>query len=359
MVVNQRPRCVISPANAEICRFVLLAAAIGVVSLTLGGCGDTTAKLNQAALESLEKGDLNAAEQSLKKAIRDRPTDRTLRRNLVEVYFRQKKWDEAIRLLKNTLTIAGLESDLDLRGTLAIAHVMAGEDRQASAILRSLLEEDPNNEYMLVLDGLTAAAPQRAIESLTKALELNPDRRETYFGLVRAYAYEGETDQARKTLATIAEKFGNSPEVSLYEVSLYLRENDTEMAHQSLAKVEETFQEDPAVRLFKAYLALADRKTEEAQALFETVEAEPDVSSRAKLGEALCLLTVGDANLAIEICEQVVEENPGEPVAYNLLGLGQLKRLQRFLAKQNFEKSLELDPDQPAIRALIDRLASL
>ena len=45
-------------------------------------------------------GDYAKAEEALKEAILERPTDRTLRRNLVEVYFRQTKWEDAIRLLK-------------------------------------------------------------------------------------------------------------------------------------------------------------------------------------------------------------------------------------------------------------------
>jgi tetratricopeptide (TPR) repeat protein len=325
----------------------------------MSGCGDSTISLNQAALDSLAGGDYGTAESKLMEAIKNRPVDRTLRRNLVEVYFRQEKWDEAIRLLKSTLTISGLESDLDLRSSLALAYTMSGENQRASAELRALLEEDPDNEFMLVLDGLTATAPQHAIASLKKAIEANPDRKESYFGLARAYTYAGEAEEARAALDKIVEKFGSSPDTTLYEVSLYLREDNIEMARQSLSKLLESDETSPTARLFEAYLALADRKVEEAQTLFESIEGDPEVASRAKLGQALCLLTLGDVNLAIELCDEVVEADPDEPVAYNLLGLGQLKRLQRFLAKKSFDKSLEIDPDQPAIQALVDRIASL
>ena len=338
---------------------VSLLGVLVLALVCLTGCGESTVSLNQAALDSLASGDYTTAESKLMEAIKNRPVDRTLRRNLVEVYFRQGKWDEAIRLLKNTLTISGLESDLDLRSSLALAYTMSGESQRASAVLRALVEEDPGNEFILVLDGLTATAPQHAIASLTKAIEVNPDRKESYFGLARAYAYAGEVELARAALDKITEKFGPSADVALYEVSLCLRENNTEMARQSLAKLEESGETSPTARLFEAYLALADRKVEEAQTLFESIEGDPGLASRAKLGQALCLLTMGDVNLAIELCDEVVEEDPDEPVAYNLLGLGQLKRLQRFLAKKSFDKSLEINPDQPAIQALVDRIASL
>lgn len=68
------------------------------------------------------------------------------------------------------------------------------------------------------------------------------------------------------------------------------------------------------------------------------------------------MLIQDDPNLAIEMCDEVIAKHPKEVVAHTLLGLGQLKRLQKFLAKKSLETSLELNPDQPAIRALADRL---
>ena len=144
--------------------------------------------------------------------------------------------------------------------------------------------------------------------------------------------------------------------MALYEVSLYLRQNDTEMAKNALSRIDEEYRDLPAARLYKAYLALADRNLEDAKLLFESLEGEDEVSNRAKLGEALCLLTEGDVGRAVELSEEVTQDDPQNAVGFNLLGLGQLKRLQKFLAKDNFQKSLVLDPDQPAIHALVDRI---
>ena len=187
---------------------LLGAVALVAVCVSMSGCSDRSAALNQAALASLEKGDYAAAEESLKEAVQIKPVDRTLRRNLVEVFFREGKWDEAIRLLSATLAIAGLESDLELRETKAIAHAMAGEPKVANGILRDLLKENPDNEYLLFLDGVTATAPQQAIKSLSRAIEINPDRKESYLAMVRAYAYTGDTEKARQTLDQVKEKFG-------------------------------------------------------------------------------------------------------------------------------------------------------
>jgi tetratricopeptide (TPR) repeat protein len=327
--------------------------------LLLSGCGKGVNRMNQEALEAISAGNYAKAEEALREAIRIRPTNRTLRRNLVEVYFRQNKWDEAIRLLESTLEIAGLGSDQELKTSLAIANTMKGVSVIANNQFRELLEEDPENRQLLFLDGVTAIAPQRAIGSLSKAIEMDPGHRDSYFALIRAYTYAGEPEKARETLAEITRRFGESDEVALYEISLLFAENDMDGARAKLASLPAGKKDLPTARLFEAYLALGDGENEAAQVIFEGLEDEEEVSDRAKLGQALCLLSEGESNLAIELCEEVLADNPEEVVAYNLLGLGQLKRLQRFLAKKNFEISLEKNPDQPAIRALVDRIENL
>ncbi|MCA9414932.1 MAG: tetratricopeptide repeat protein [Candidatus Omnitrophica bacterium] len=327
-----------------------------VGALALGGCQDQISELNEQALASLDKGDFQSAEESLKEAIRIDPTNRTLRRNLVEVYLREEHWDDAIQLLKSTLQIAGLGSDLELRTLLAQTYVMAGDNVMGSALVREVLEEDPENEYLLYLDGLTATSPKRAIESLEKAIELNPDRKESYLALAKAQSYDGDTEAALATLDRIAEKFGESVEIPLHRVSLFLRENDFQRAQAELDRAKEKYGEVPLARLYQGYLAVADRRTEEALEIFESLDGEEGVTQEARLGQSLCHLIQGDPNAAIEISEQILEEDESETVAMNLVGLGQLKRLQRFLAKQSLERSLENNPDQPTIQALVDQI---
>ncbi len=325
-------------------------------ALGLVGCQDEVSELNQKAVESLAAGDYGAAESSLKDAIRLDPTNRTLRKNLVEVYFRQEEWPKAIQILKSTREIAGLESDLELRTNLAEAYIMSGETLLGSAEVRDILAEDPDNEYVLYLDGVTATSPVRAIESLNKAIEMNPDRRESYLALARAQTFDGNTQGSLETLEKVVQQFGSSVDVPLQKVSLYLRENDFEMASKELEALTKEFGEVPIGRLYEGYLAVANRQVDEALVIFESLDGEDGMTEQARLGQSLCHLVQGDPNAAIELCEQILEEDETETVALNLQGLGQLKRLQRFLAKQSFEKSLEKNPDQPTIQALVDRI---
>ena len=320
------------------------------------GCQDKVHELNQQAIDSLEKGDFKTAEAALKEAIRLEPTNRTLRKNLVEVYFRQNDWTKAINLLKATREIAGLESDLELRTRLAQAYIMSGNTLLGSAEVREVLAEDPENEYLLYLDGITANSPKRAIQSLKKSIQLNPNRKESYLALAKAQAFDGDTQAASETLDQVVEKFGATVEVPLQRVSLYLRENDFERASQELESLKKEFGDVPVAKLYEGYLAVADRKVEEALEIFESLDGEEGITEQARLGQSLCHLILGDANAAIELCEEVLKEDEGRTTAMNLQGLGQLKRLQRFLAKKSFEESLKKDPDQPTIRALVERI---
>ncbi len=334
---------------------VVMLVMLGVM---LAGCGETPASINQAAMESLDKGDIPAAESLLKKAVGKDPVNKVLVGNLVEVFFREKKWDEAAAMLQKTQSIEGLSGDRGLMTRLAEAYVMKGETGKAYSILTQLLKEAPEDEYLLFLQGFSSSAPEPAITSLTKAIQLKPDRKESYLALSRAQAWLGEIEAARATLKACETKMGTSKELLLYEVGLYLREGDTEMARKLIEGAPAEVKEAPVAKLFQAYLDLGDRKVVEARTAFESLEESAEVAVRAKLGAALCMLMQDDPNLAIEMCEEVVQANPKEVTAHNLMGLGQLKRLQKFLAKRSFESSLEINPDQPAIRALTERLAA-
>jgi len=331
---------------------------ISILAVMLPGCEKEVPKLNQQAIDQLKAGDLAGAETSLKDAIRLDPTNRTLRKNLVEVYFRQGDWARAIQLLESTREIAGLESDIELRTNLAEAYIMSGDTVLASSQIRDLLSEDPENEYLLYLDGVTATSPSRAIQSLNKAIEMNPDRKESYLALAKAHSFDADTQAALETLDRVVEKFGSTVEVPLQKISLHLRENDFEMANKELASLKEEFGEVPVARLYEAYLAVADRRVEEALEIFESLDGEEGLTEQARLGQSLCHLIEGDPNAAIELCEEVLKENETATVALNLQGLGQLKRLQRFLAKQSFQDSLEKNPNQPTIRALAERIGN-
>lgn len=322
------------------------------------GCGNPIASLNQEALELLESKDYAAAESKLTQAVTLDPTNKTLLRNLVETYFRQGKWDEAINVLKKCLTFEGFEKDKAFQTMLAEAYLMKGDSGPAFPILNNLVDANPGEEYYLFLHGSISNAPELSITSLTKAIELNPERQESYLSLARAHSWKGDADKAREVLAQVREKFGASSSLVLYEVALYLRENDTEVARKTLEEAPAETRDTPQARLFEAYLDLAERQVADARITFESLADDPAVAERAKLGAALCLLMEDDPNLAIENCDEVLEKDPQDTTALNLRGLGQLKRLQKFLAKRDLEKSLEINPDQPSIRALVDRMAA-
>ncbi len=334
----------------------MIIPSVAVAAFILAGCGENIQSLNQAAIERLAAGDTQGAELLLKKALEADPVNKVLVGNLGEVFFRTKKWDDAIQLFQKAQSIEGLAGDSGLKTRLAEAFVMKGDLPSAYPLLQELVKENPKDEYLLFLHGMTSSSPGPAIKSLKEAIQLKPDRKESYLALARAQAWEGDIATAKTTLDECKAKAGESPDIFLYEVALYLRDNDIENARKTIDSAPEALRGNPMTRLFQAYLDLGDRKVTEARAAFESLADNGDVGSRARLGAALCMLIQDDPNLAIEMCDEVIAKHPKEVVAHTLLGLGQLKRLQKFLAKKSLETSLELNPDQPAIRALADRL---
>ncbi len=269
-------------------------------ALWLGGCGENPGALNEAALECVRKDDLAGAEKLLRQALAVAPTSKPLLSNLVEVYFREKKWEEAVALLKKIQAVEGLGEEQEFQRRLAEAYLMKGDSNQAFATLKGLLEADPDDEYLLFLQGIAAISPDPAVEALNKALQKNPDRKETYLALARAQSWQGDLVGARSTLGAWNQRSGSSRDTFLMDVALYLRDNDLQTARKTLSEAPPELTDNPLVRLYGAYIDLTERGIASAQAAFEALADDPAVATRAKLGAALCYLMGDDPNRAIE-----------------------------------------------------------
>jgi tetratricopeptide (TPR) repeat protein len=142
------------------------------------------------------------------------------------VDYRQSKFDEAVRVLRDA--VASGVADSDLHYMLAECLLRIGS-RNIAAVLAELnlaIQLNPNSVPARSLRGATlleAGRPQDAVADLKLARELDPnpqrDTRNTTYLLARAYAAIGRRDEANALFAQVGHQYSSDRTDTLNQLS--------------------------------------------------------------------------------------------------------------------------------------------
>ncbi|MGR8918711.1 MAG: XrtA/PEP-CTERM system TPR-repeat protein PrsT [Gammaproteobacteria bacterium] len=203
-------------------------------------------------------------------------------------------------------------------------HYEAG-DLQASAIdLRTAITEEPGNAAARALLGriyLDAGNPAGAAKELARARELGLTDPEISLGLTRAYLLSGKFDDAASEIALS----GNSTQSEW--------------------------------RVLRGMLDLAEQRLGDARATFaEVLEAEPD-NEQARRGLMQAELAAGNAELARQEVERLLETSEPDAGLWIIKGELDLFEDAPEQAQSAFGKALELAPENPIARIGLTRAA--
>jgi tetratricopeptide (TPR) repeat protein len=142
------------------------------------------------------------------------------------VNYRQSKFDEAVRVLRDA--IASGVADSDLHYMLAECLLRIGS-RKLAAVLAELnlaIQLNPNSVPARSLRGATlleVGRPQDAVADLKLARELDPnpqrDTRNTTYLLARAYAAIGRRDEANALFARVGHQYSSDRTDTLNQLS--------------------------------------------------------------------------------------------------------------------------------------------
>jgi len=148
------------------------------------------------ANEKIRKGDLEGAEKLLKETISHEPDNSILLLQLARVYRVQKKWDEALRILKSLKNskLEGLFLQLEL-------FLEAGKYQEAERTLKEILELDAHNREALkalrdmkIKEGVW----EEALRLQEKLLKIDPGENGD---LLLALRYERAKEMSEKNLS--------------------------------------------------------------------------------------------------------------------------------------------------------------
>jgi tetratricopeptide (TPR) repeat protein len=131
------------------------------------------------------------------------------------VDYRQSKFDQAAKVLRNAIASGIADSDLHYMLAECVFHIDPSNASAALSELNQAIQLNPNSVPARVRRGetlLAARRPQDAIVDLKIARDLDPnpqrDTSNTTYLLGRAYAALGKQDQAKALFAQLGHQFG-------------------------------------------------------------------------------------------------------------------------------------------------------
>ncbi len=215
-------------------------AAIEEARAALSGADEETVELRHRLDVTLaqmraEQGDHEAALETLKEMVRADANDVLAWRALVQVLAQEKRAEEAIELLEESL--ARDEAPAELGALVAELHLAAGDETAAEVALRSFVErsESPAAVVPLVEFLSERGRTEDLLSSLDETLARFPDEPPLRLLRTEALLEADRTEEARAESARFAEStFEGDPQVEYLRARMTLAGGDAEQAAQQL-----------------------------------------------------------------------------------------------------------------------------
>ncbi len=267
---------------------------------------------------------------------------------LAQVYEGLQRYQEAFDEMKTTAELD--QNNLDVRVKLGNYYLMGGKDSasvsEAERLAKEILAKNPNHIEGHILMGSVLFAQDhkdQAFAELNRAIEIDPQRVESYLSLARFHASTKDLAKAEATFQR-AISVNSSSALAHYEYGKFLvqtnRADDAEKEFQLAVQIE------PANR--DAHFVLASfylvnkryAKAEEAyKALAELDKDKPE--GRSVLGDYYG--ATGRLDEAIAIYKEVVSKSPDYTQGHYRLAELMLNRGDLASAKTEIENILKKD----------------
>lgn len=234
-----------------------------------------------------------------------------------------------------------------------------GQRDEAIQLYRALLTETPcfppaldHLGYLLWLRGNIAAAKDQ-YEAL---LELGCEQETVRHNLAGLAWQEGDPEAAEELFVQAEEAGPVDEELRLERCLLELRAGRLGKARDVL----ETFGDvsGSAIQAARGHLAVAEGRWSTAERLLESSAAERPDDGWVRINRGIALVHLSRYAEGEEVFREAVEIAPALPEAHRLLG--QLYASQGLYreAHLSLSTSLRLDPNQPKVRELVDRIGA-
>jgi tetratricopeptide (TPR) repeat protein len=293
-----------------------------------------------AALNQLHQTDAAIAE--FRTVLRSDPKSVAALDGLSKALIVQKKYSEAVALLRNAPDEEPLQLDL------AVAYSGEANTDVAAQILSSLLAKDPANLQAQINLGLVFAGASRydeAEEALRKAAVLSPDNPSVLTPLAMVLSRLDRKDEAIEYLRKVCAFEPSSPDAHL---NLGIALADKVQLNNALDEFSETIRLAPgmaAAHYNKGRLLLDMQRNKEAKPELEvSLRADPNLAGSWYLLGLIAMQAVVDDE-AVGDFRKVIVLEPRNPEAHYMLGREMLNTGDRAGAIAEWRKTIEIQPN--------------
>jgi tetratricopeptide (TPR) repeat protein len=310
-----------------------------------------------AGIAAKECGDIGVSQGYFEKGSQNFPQDGILRYNLGQVYFFQKKYDQAEGVW------AGLSDTLQDPSLMYLRAMNAKRTNNltaAESLIRRALDIDDRAEFHDFLGVLLYRKGDNrgAEDEFRKAVKLNPALRSAQLNLALSTRSAGELTSAARLLEQKLSSCAEGTEDSCADIALdlsvmYYCQKMTEKAALVLLSVRENERDERLYRTLAMYYRELNEWNKAISAL-ETAVAKfvTEPQTDYELAEAYC--TAGYYPKAIERFNLLLnrwQQNPWR--IYYQLGYAYMEQNDLAKAKMCFEKSLNSRNNNAASRGLL------
>ena len=359
-------------------------AAEAVLKQTITDIDDVNSRLAYAEFLAKQRSGQGAAD-ALKQMITEEPTEYRLRFALGKLYEAGNVLDDAKLVYTEIIELTDDDEEnpnlLNAKTRLAIVEARRGERARASELIEEVLAQNPRDQEALKLRGtislgnndaaaavadyraalrdspndaellrllarahLAAGDAELAKDTLLKGIEANPAVLTLRADLVNIYSREQKLDQALAQLEEVLEIQPTNAKAYEGIYKIHVHRKDWSKALATAERVKAALPEQPTGFYYAGLVHQAEKRLPESIEQFESALAvSPDaVQPLSQLIKSH--LASGQQDVAEQRLKDVIERNPKNFVAHNLLGELSLSSKRLDAAEQAFKTASEINP---------------
>ena len=338
------------------------------------------------------QGQLEQAIGLYRRMIAENGSSSQLHFNLGVLCGRLERFDEAIQELSRAFELA--PDSLEVRVALGLTYELSGRYPEAAAHYEDAIRFDPLNPRLYhhaARAAFNSRQYERAVANYSAVLDLAPRDFEAVMGLVRVWLAQSKFEEAEVFLAKQLKELGQPAELYVVLGIVY---REAKQHAEALRAFERSIERQADYAQGHFYLAAElDQlgKREEARRLLQrTIELDPNHSdalnylgyldaesgehlqeAKAHIERALALdpengayldslgwvyYKMGRIDEAVTYLERAAAALDTDAVIFSHLGDAYFSLRDWDRARRNWERALELNPDQAEVKDKLDRL---
>ncbi|MBP2833322.1 tetratricopeptide repeat protein [Aquimarina sp. U1-2] len=299
---------------------------------------------NYLALKVYEK-----AEENLKKVLEAQPNNRYVLELLYEVYFQQRNYKASIKIVERLVPF-----DSMFKEQLANLYFLEKRYDDALEALDQLNDEYGVDNYRTQLRKRITAKitnPDSRIAILEKKIKKNPKSEQNYLNLIYIYSQNNQSEKAFETARQLQKVKPNSELVHLALYKFYLQNNDDKAAMNSMQIALQSKKVDTAskFKIISDFLPFLDKNPEYEIKLSEIMSLIDSNQDNAKVFTALghFYYKKDQKEQALNFYERGIKSNASDFALLRRILLLQLDLKRYEKAAIGSQMALEMYPAQP------------